>query len=394
MGFFLTTSSTCREFTGIEYRFDTASAMASGNNPSLLSYTISTTLSLISINCFLRSRIFLLILTIVHVSFNVNINVCLRALLLCFFDYCDEQIVQFLPAMTDTVPNLKKAFALYTLVYILALIVAGIIGYAVRNLNPVFIVLVTDIAATLVVFGMGRVFHNASLYDAYWSIAPLAIILFLVLGAFPHSAVILRQLIASVLVFLWGFRLTWNWAHQWHGIKHEDWRYRDLRENNQRWFWLIELVGIDLMPTLIVFLACLPLYPVLVVGKNSINLLDVIACVVTAGAIAIEAVADRQLWQFSRQKSRSGEIMTKGLWAYSRHPNYFGEIMFWWGIFLFGLAAAPDWWWTVIGPVSVTILFTFVSVPLMDKRNLAKRPDYAAIKKKIPALFPWFPKTY
>jgi steroid 5-alpha reductase family enzyme len=143
--------------------------------------------------------------------------------------------------MTDTSPNLKKAFALYTLVYILALIVAVIIGYAVRNLNPVFIVLVADIAATLVVYAMGRIFHNASLYDAYWSIAPLIIIFFWALGAFPHHAVILRQVIASVLVFLWGFRLTWNWAHQWHGIKHEDWRYRDLREKISVGFGLSNL---------------------------------------------------------------------------------------------------------------------------------------------------------
>jgi len=54
--------------------------------------------------------------------------------------------------MTDTSKYLKKAFALYTLVYILALIVAVIVGYAARNLNPVFIVLIADIAATLVVY--------------------------------------------------------------------------------------------------------------------------------------------------------------------------------------------------------------------------------------------------
>jgi steroid 5-alpha reductase family enzyme len=49
--------------------------------------------------------------------------------------------------------------------------------------------------------------------------------------------------------------------------------------------------------------------------------------------------------------------MTKGLWAYSRHPNYFGEITFWWGIYLFGLAANAAYWWTIIGPASVTLLF-------------------------------------
>jgi len=295
--------------------------------------------------------------------------------------------------MTDKSQNLKKAFALYTLVYILALIVAIIVGFTYRRLNPVFIVLIADIAATIVVYGMGRVFHNASLYDAYWSVAPLAITIFWVFGSFPHHAVMIRQVIASVLIFIWGLRLTWNWAHQWQGINHEDWRYRDLRENNSRWFWLIELVGIDFMPTLIVFLACLPLYPALVVGKNPINALDLIASIVTGGSIVIEAVADRQLWKFTRQKSMSGEIMTKGLWAYSRHPNYFGEITFWWGIYFFGLAADSAYWWTIIGPLSITLLFALVSVPLMEKRNLAGRPGYAAIIKQIPPLIPWFPKN-
>ena len=238
--------------------------------------------------------------------------------------------------MTDTSKYLKKAFALYTLVYILALIVAVIVGYAARNLNPVFIVLIADIAATLVVYGMGRLFHNASLYDAYWSVAPLVITIFWVFGPFLHRAVMIRQVIVSVFVFIWGFRLTWNWAHQWQEIKHEDWRYRDLREKNPLWFWLIELVGIDVMPTVIVFLACLPLYPVLAAGTGHFGVLDMIASIITVGAIAIETIADRQLWQFTRQKTRSGEIMTKGLWAYSRHPNYFGEITFWWGIYLLG----------------------------------------------------------
>ena len=295
--------------------------------------------------------------------------------------------------MTDTSQNLKKAFALYTLVYILALIVSVIVGYAARNLNPVFIVLIADIAGTLAVYVMGRLFHNASFYDAYWSIAPLAITIFWVLGPFPHRAVTIRQAIVSVLVFIWGLRLTWNWAHQWQGIKHEDWRYRDLREKNPLWFWLIELVGIDVMPTVIVFLACLPLYPVLVAGTGHFGVLDMIACIITVGAIAIETIADRQLWQFTRQKTRSGEIMTKGLWAYSRHPNYFGEITFWWGIYLFGLAANAAYWWTIIGPLSITLLFALVSVPLMEKRNLAGRPGYAAIIKKIPPLILWFPKN-
>ena len=147
------------------------------------------------------------------------------------------------------------------------------------------------------------------------------------------------------------------------------------------------------MPTIIVFLACLSLYPALSAGHRPFGALDVVAVIATTGAITIETIADRQLKNFSRQPNRSGEIMAGGLWAYSRHPNYLGEITFWWGLFIFGVAAAPGYWWTIVGPVAVTILFITVSVPLMEKRSLEKRPGYAEIRKKIPVLLPRFPGT-
>ena len=228
--------------------------------------------------------------------------------------------------MTETSPNLKKAFTLYALVYILALFVAIIFGLIFRKLSPVFIVLIADIAATLVIYWDGARISQCQFLRCLLEYCAAGNRFFLEFRGFPPSRLNSSPGDCVCFSYFWGFRLTWNWAHQWQGIKHEDWRYRDLREKNSRLFWLIELVGIDLMPTLIVFLACLPLYPALVAGKNALNPIDIIAFIVTAGAIVIEAVADRQLWQFTRQKTRSGEIMTRGFWAYSRHPNYFGEI--------------------------------------------------------------------
>ncbi|MGP8079692.1 MAG: DUF1295 domain-containing protein [Dehalococcoidales bacterium] len=294
--------------------------------------------------------------------------------------------------MADITPNLKKSFALYFLVYIIALFLAITVGYISRNLNPIIIVLAADIGSTLVVYGMGLVFRNASFYDAYWSVAPPAIALFWLLNTLHKGNLTVKQIIVLLLVFAWGLRLTYNWARQWQGIKHEDWRYHELRTKNPRWFWLIELVGVELMPTLIVFLACLSLYPAFSAGSKTFGVLDVLAIIVTAGAIIIETTADAQLRNFTKKSPQSGNTMTRGLWAYSRHPNYFGEIMFWWGIFFFGLAADFHYWWTIIGPVSVTLLFTVISIPLMEKRNLERRPDYAKVRESIPVLIPWFPK--
>jgi len=288
--------------------------------------------------------------------------------------------------------SLPKAFALYALAYIIALCVAVAIGYAMGDRHPIWIVLTADVAATLVIYAFARVFLNASFYDAYWSVAPLAIALYYALVASSGNEVFTRQVVVVTLVFIWGVRLTYNWARQWRGLGHEDWRYANMREKSKRLFWIVELSGIEMMPTIIVFLGCLSLYPALSTGTSPLGVLDWIAIVVTSGAIIIEATADQQLRRFVKTNPQPGKIMSTGLWAYSRHPNYLGEVMFWWGLFLFALAADFSYWWVFVGPLAMTVLFIFVSIPMMDKRNLERRPGYQEHMRKVSAFIPWFPK--
>ena len=289
---------------------------------------------------------------------------------------------------TSNAGSLVIAFALYLLAYLLAMAVVFFVGRVLDEQHPIIIALCADIAATLVVFLFSRVFRNSSFYDAYWSIAPLAIALYWAFGITSVTGITARQIVVLMLVFAWGLRLTGNWASQWQGLKHEDWRYADLRKRYGRLFWLIDLVGIEMIPTVVVFLGCLALYPSLSAGKNPLGILDVIAIIVTAGAIVIESVADAQLRKFRKTATQPREIMDSELWAYSRHPNYFGEITFWWGLYLFALAANPGYWWTVTGPLAVTILFLTVSIPMMEKRNLERRSRYEEHRNKVPALIP------
>jgi steroid 5-alpha reductase family enzyme len=95
---------------------------------------------------------------------------------------------------------------------------------------------------------------------------------------------------------------------------------------------------------------------------------------VTAGAIGIETVADVQLRRFLARKGTEKPLIHEGIWKLVRHPNYLGEILFWWGLWLFGLAADPSWWCTVAGPVAITLMFVLISVPIMDRHLLASRP--------------------
>ena len=288
--------------------------------------------------------------------------------------------------------SLTKAFVLCALAYVLALCVAILVGYALGERHPVVIALVADIAATIVIYAFSRIFRNASFYDPYWSVAPVAIALYWALGPASDNVVSTRQVVVVALVVLWSVRLTYNWARQWRGLRHEDWRYADRRQKSGRLFWIVELCGIEMMPTVLVFLGCLSLYPALSTGTSPFGPLDWIAIGVTATAIIIEATADQQLRGFVRTKRQPGQIMATGLWAYSRHPNYFGEILFWWGLLVFGLAADSSYWWTIVGPLAMAVLFLFVSIPMMDRRSLDRRPGYEEYMKRVSAVVPWFPK--
>ncbi|MGB5909948.1 MAG: DUF1295 domain-containing protein, partial [Promethearchaeia archaeon] len=176
------------------------------------------------------------------------------------------------------------------------------------------------------------------------------------------------------------------------GLNHEDWRYANLRVEKGKFFWLVNLIGIQLMPTILVFLGCLSLYPAISIRNNSLNYIDIIAFSITLFAIIIETAADQQLYNFMKNREDPTKNINKGLWKYSRHPNYFGEILFWWGLYLFALATKISFWWMIIGPISITILFYILSIPLIEKRNLSRKPDYLQYKKTVSKLIPWFPK--
>ncbi len=281
-----------------------------------------------------------------------------------------------------------RAAGLVVLAYVVAAAAAIVAAWLVDG-GPIVRALVGDLAATCVVFGFSIAYDNSSFYDPYWSVVPP------VIGAYwwwdARAPLDARALVALALVTLWAVRLTYNWARGWRGLGHEDWRYVDIRTRTGRAYWPASFVAIHAFPTVIVFLGCLPLYPAVTGGGRGFGALDVLAIGITGGAIAIEAIADRQLHRFSVAKV-SGAIMDRGLWAYSRHPNYFGEASFWWGLFAFALAAQPPSWWHVIGALAITAMFVGATIPLMERRSLARRPAYAAHQRTVSMLVPWFPR--
>jgi steroid 5-alpha reductase family enzyme len=282
-----------------------------------------------------------------------------------------------------------KSAGLVIVAYLVAGAVALGVGYGLRAQHPLLILVTADTAATVVVFAFSVAANNSSVYDPYWSVAPVPIALFWLLQPGSSGFASLRHVVVFALLCLWAARLTYNWASQWQGVRHEDWRYRNMRAQTGRLYWPVSFLGIHYFPTILVFLGCLALWPALSGGSRPFNVLDVLGVLVTGGAIAIEAAADIQMRRFRREIRASGLVEPPGLWKYSRHPNYFGEVLFWWGLFLFALAADVSFWWVVIGPLCILALFLFASIPMMERHLLARRPGYALYRQRVSAFIPW-----
>ena len=277
-----------------------------------------------------------------------------------------------------------------TVAYVLALFLGGLSLYLV-DVNPLLDILVADLVATLVIFLFGQYYGNASFYDPYWSVIPPFLALYwLVVGG--GDVPVLREVLVLGLILYWATRLTLNWALHWQGMQHEDWRFDLLRQRAPAMTPLIDLVGIHLVPTLQVFAGMLPVYAVYCLGDRGLNWLDLLATVVTFGAITLQLVADRQLHAFIARREE-GEQLHSGLWAWSRHPNYCGELGFWLGLFLFGIAAYPEgWYWFGTGCLLLTLMFLFASIPMMEQRSLERRPAYQDIIDSTSMLIPWPPR--
>jgi steroid 5-alpha reductase family enzyme len=237
--------------------------------------------------------------------------------------------------------------------------------------------LIADVLGTVVVFAFSRAYRNSSFYDAYWSvIPPLLLAYWWTQAAAPDT---LRCTLIAIVVGYWAVRLTGNWVYSFPGLHHEDWRYPMFKQRAGKFEFFADLFAIHLIPTLQVFLGMVPVYVAVTRPGAGLPWLAVVAFVIGMAAVTLELVADGQMHRFAKVR-KPGEAMTRGLWAWSRHPNYFGEFSFWLALGLFGVAAAPaDAWWLLAGAVVMLALFLGASIPMMEERSLARRPDYQQV---------------
>jgi steroid 5-alpha reductase family enzyme len=292
---------------------------------------------------------------------------------------------------------MKDSKAASILICLIAYLIAGAAAFLIYlffpDLHEMETVIYADMAATIIIFIFSVVLNNSSMYDPYWSVIPPFIALFWFFQNPEIDGIFSRKIILVVLISLWGIRLTANWLSRWNGLRHEDWRYVNFRNSFPKLYWLVSFSGIHFFPTIIVFFACLPVLPVMQNQQNTLNVIDFLGYGMISTAILIQLIADTRLTKFIKSKPPQGTILDAGIWRLSRHPNYLGEILFWWGIYVVSLAASGFIWWAIIGPVAMTLMFLFISIPMIEKRMLEGKPEWNNYKKKVPVLIPWFKKS-
>jgi steroid 5-alpha reductase family enzyme len=292
----------------------------------------------------------------------------------------------------SVVPAPTKHLALVALAYVVCIAAAWGTMQVLSGSSLVVQVAVADVVATIVMFAFSRAFDNSSFYDAYWSIYPMTLAPWLALGPYAGGDPV-RRVVMVAAVWIWGVRLTWNWVRSWEGLGHEDWRYVHFRKLHGRHYWPFSFAAIHLFPTICTFASSLPLFPA-ARAKGAFGALDVLGAAVAVGGAIIEATSDATLRRHRADcasRGVQGAVCEAGLWRWSRHPNYFGECTFWVGVWCMGVAAEPGaWLWTLPGPVIIIGLFVFGTIPLMEKRSLERRPEFAEHQRKVSMLVPWF----
>jgi len=228
--------------------------------------------------------------------------------------------------------------------------------------------------------------RNVSSFDSIWSLKFLLCAgVYVAAQAMPSQ----RAQLMLVLVALWAVRLSAHitWRNHGHG---EDRRYQQIRRNNDPGFAFKSLYIVFGLQALLAWIISLPLLAA-ATSTEPLGVLDAVGCALWLIGFVFEAGGDWQLARFTANPANTGKVMDRGFWGWTRHPNYFGDACAWWGLGVLGIAAGG--WWSIPGPLLMTLLLLKVSgVTLLEKDIGERRPGYADYVRRTSAFLPRPPR--
>jgi len=255
-------------------------------------------------------------------------------------------------------------------------------------------------------FVVGEITKNNSQVDKLWSLIPIYYVWHMTyLGDFEP-----RMVLMSVLVSIWGIRLTYNFARRgaytwkfWEG--EEDYRWAILRAKpgfKNPWIWMLfNLLFICAYQNALIFLFTVPILSGLTEAAPALTWIDYLLAIVFILFVVIEYIADQQQYEFQTEKYRriaaneplgeySHGFVKTGLWSIVRHPNYAMEQAIWVVFYLFSVVATGEWInWTMPGSLLLIILFKGSS-DFSEQISAEKYPEYKDYQKKVARFIPFF----
>jgi steroid 5-alpha reductase family enzyme len=253
-------------------------------------------------------------------------------------------------------------------------------------------------------FIVGQLTGNNSQVDKLWSIVPIIYAWYMTyLGGWNE-----RMILMSVLVTIWGARLTYNFARRgaytwkfWEG--EEDYRWEILRKKpgfKNPVIWLIfNLLFICFYQNVLIFLFTIPILSALATHTNEIGIIDGLLAGQFIRLVILEFKADQQQYDFQTEKYRrinAGEelgeytdgFVSTGLWSKVRHPNYAAEQAIWITFYAMSIAATGEWLnWTIAGCILLVILFKG-SADFSEEISASKYPAYKEYQKRVGRFIP------
>lgn len=270
--------------------------------------------------------------------------------------------------------------------YIIAFII-GLISFKLfeDNLPIIWNILIANVVSTIVIYIIGCIYKTASIYDPYWSIQTVVIYICLMIY---YKTINVGNVIFLICILFWAIRLTYNFIHGFNDISYIDWRYKMLKEKTNKLYPIVNLLGIHLVPTLIVYFASIPSF-LYVINNNDFELINVVGLLIMILATLLELISDYNMIQFKKVRKDKNEIINIGLWKYSRHPNYLGEILFWYGVALTFILSNVSLWYVIIGAILNTLLFVFISIPMAENHLSSYKENYSEYIQSTRMLLPF-----
>lgn len=221
-----------------------------------------------------------------------------------------------------------------------------------------------------------------------FSITAVGLVLLLLYG----RTMDIYGIIASIILILYGIRLSGYLAYREFGIKSYNKNMKGEIKSGKNMKFPIKCM-LWVTCGLLYFMMTSPIIFRVINFKES-DTTFMVGLVIMVLGIALEGAADLQ--KNNAKKKNPNRFVSTGLYRFVRCPNYLGELIMWTGVFIAGCTALVSVWQWIIAIIGylgiVYVMFSGARrLEIRQDKNYGDDKEYKKYKKKTPILIPLIP---